>query len=229
MPARRMLSVVVVVALVPAAGAAGHSLDADAQSGQAPTRESLAQVVKPPGAPGRTLGLARVTIPPRHGARPAPPSRRPDRLHRARHPDLHRPDGRCADLSGRRRRLAAARRHRPRRGDGARARGRVGRRAPGRRALRRQPRAAPGRHPARDAVHHREPGVDPGDVMRVPQYVIQNACASPKSRKVDARRGIRDGSVGAENVHRRQPGACREAHTSTRARSRLVACGGSAP
>ena len=64
MPARRMLSVVVVVALVPAAGAAGHSLDADAQSGQAPTRESLAQVVKPPGAPGRTLGLSRVTIPP---------------------------------------------------------------------------------------------------------------------------------------------------------------------
>jgi len=63
-PARRMLSVVVVVALVPAAGAAGHSLDADAQSGQAPTRESLAQVVKPPGAPGRTLGLSRVTIPP---------------------------------------------------------------------------------------------------------------------------------------------------------------------
>jgi len=62
-PARRMLSVVAVVALVPAAGAAGHSLGADAHSGQAPTREALAQVVKPPGAPGRTLGLSRVTIP----------------------------------------------------------------------------------------------------------------------------------------------------------------------
>jgi hypothetical protein len=59
--ARRMLSVVVVVALLPAAGAAAHSLATDAQS--APTREALAQVVKPPGAPGRTLGLSRVTIP----------------------------------------------------------------------------------------------------------------------------------------------------------------------
>src|SRR3954463_8810937 len=58
-----MLSVVAVVALVAAAGAAGHSPGADAQSGQAPTREALAQVVKPRGAPGRTLGLSRVTIP----------------------------------------------------------------------------------------------------------------------------------------------------------------------
>jgi quercetin dioxygenase-like cupin family protein len=62
-PARRMLSVVVVVALLPAAGAAGHALKADAQTDRAPTREALAQVVKPPGAPGRTLGLSRVTIP----------------------------------------------------------------------------------------------------------------------------------------------------------------------
>src|SRR3954463_10192464 len=58
-----MLSVVAVVALVPAAGAAGRAVGARAQSGQAPTREALAQVVKPPGAPGRTLGLSRVTIP----------------------------------------------------------------------------------------------------------------------------------------------------------------------
>lgn len=65
MPARRMLSVVAVVALVPAAGAAARSLGADAQSGQPPAREALAQVVKPPGAPGRTLGLSRVTIPAR--------------------------------------------------------------------------------------------------------------------------------------------------------------------
>ena len=63
MPAHRMLSVVVVVALLPAAGAAAHSMAAGAQSDQAPTREALAQVVKPPGAPGRTLGLSRVTIP----------------------------------------------------------------------------------------------------------------------------------------------------------------------
>jgi quercetin dioxygenase-like cupin family protein len=64
-PARRMLSVVVVVALLPAAGAAGQSLRADRQPDQAPTREALAQVVKPPGARGRTLGLSRVTIPAR--------------------------------------------------------------------------------------------------------------------------------------------------------------------
>jgi quercetin dioxygenase-like cupin family protein len=64
-PARRMLSVVVVVALLPAAGAAGHSLGAEAQPDQAPTREALAQVVKPSGAPGRTLALSRVTIPAR--------------------------------------------------------------------------------------------------------------------------------------------------------------------
>ena len=63
MRARRMLSVVVIVALTPAAGAAAHSLVADAQSDRAPAREALAQVVKPPGAPGRTLGLSRVTIP----------------------------------------------------------------------------------------------------------------------------------------------------------------------
>jgi quercetin dioxygenase-like cupin family protein len=69
-PARRMLSVVAVVALVPAAGAAGHSLGADAQSGQAPTREALAQVVNPRGAPGRTLGLSRVTIPARTALAP---------------------------------------------------------------------------------------------------------------------------------------------------------------
>ena len=62
MPARRMLSVVAVVALLPAAGAAGHSLAGDAQSGPAPTREALAQVVNPRGAAGRTLGLSRVTI-----------------------------------------------------------------------------------------------------------------------------------------------------------------------
>jgi quercetin dioxygenase-like cupin family protein len=69
-PARRMLSVVAVVALVPAAGAAGHSLGADAQSGQAPAREALAQVVNPRGAPGRTLGLSRVTIPARTALAP---------------------------------------------------------------------------------------------------------------------------------------------------------------
>jgi mannose-6-phosphate isomerase-like protein (cupin superfamily) len=69
-PARRMLSVVAVVALVPAAGAAGHSLGAAAQSGQAPTREALAQVVNPRGAPGRTLGLSRVTIPARTALAP---------------------------------------------------------------------------------------------------------------------------------------------------------------
>ena len=65
MPSLRMLSAVAVVALVPAAGAAGHSLGAGARPAQAPTREALAQVVKPPGAPGRTLGLSRVTIPAR--------------------------------------------------------------------------------------------------------------------------------------------------------------------
>jgi quercetin dioxygenase-like cupin family protein len=69
-PARRMLSVVVVVALLPAAGAAGHSLGAEAQSDQAPTREALAQVVNPRGAPGRTLGLSRVTIPARTALAP---------------------------------------------------------------------------------------------------------------------------------------------------------------
>src|SRR3954470_19219152 len=58
-----MLSVVAVVALAPAAGAAGHSLRAEPHAGRAPTRESLARVVRPPGAPGRTLGLSRVTIP----------------------------------------------------------------------------------------------------------------------------------------------------------------------
>ena len=63
MTAYRMLSVVAIVALLPAAGAAAHALAADAQGDHAPTREALAQVVKPPGAPGRTLGLSRVTIP----------------------------------------------------------------------------------------------------------------------------------------------------------------------
>ena len=70
MPAHRMLSVAVVVALLPVAGAAAHSLAADAQTDQAPTREALAQVVKPPGAPGRTLGLSRVTIPARTALAP---------------------------------------------------------------------------------------------------------------------------------------------------------------
>ena len=70
MPARRMLSVVAVVALLPAAGAAGHSLAGDAQSGAAPTREALAQVVNPRGAAGRTLGLSRVTIPARTALAP---------------------------------------------------------------------------------------------------------------------------------------------------------------
>ena len=70
MPARRMLSVVVVVALLPAVGAAGYALGADAQSDQAATREALAQVVKPPGAPGRTLGLSRVSIPARTALAP---------------------------------------------------------------------------------------------------------------------------------------------------------------
>jgi hypothetical protein len=69
-PARRMLSVVAVVALLPAAGAAGQSLAGDAQSGQAPTREALAQVVNPRGAAGRTLGLSRVTIPARTALAP---------------------------------------------------------------------------------------------------------------------------------------------------------------
>ena len=70
MPARRMLSVVAVVAVLPAAGAAGHSLGAAPRPGQAPTREALAQVVNPRGAPGRTLGLARVTIPARTALAP---------------------------------------------------------------------------------------------------------------------------------------------------------------
>jgi quercetin dioxygenase-like cupin family protein len=61
--AHRTLSVVAVVALLPAAGVAARALAADAQADKAPTREALAQVVKPPGAPGRTLGLSRVTIP----------------------------------------------------------------------------------------------------------------------------------------------------------------------
>jgi hypothetical protein len=69
-PARRMLSVVAVVALVPAAGAAGHSLGAEAQSDQAPTREALAHVVNPRGALGRTLGLSRVRIPARTALAP---------------------------------------------------------------------------------------------------------------------------------------------------------------
>jgi quercetin dioxygenase-like cupin family protein len=69
-PTRRILSVVVVVALLPAAGAAGHSLGAPAQRDQAPTREALAQVVKPRGAPERTLGLSRVTIPSRTSLAP---------------------------------------------------------------------------------------------------------------------------------------------------------------
>jgi quercetin dioxygenase-like cupin family protein len=69
-PARRMLSVVVVVALPPALGAGGYALGADAQSNAAPTREALARVVKPPGAPGRTLGLSRVTIPARTALTP---------------------------------------------------------------------------------------------------------------------------------------------------------------
>ena len=70
MPALRMLSLVVVVALLSAAGAARHSLRAEAQADRAPTREALAQVVKPPGAPGRTLGLSRVTIPARTALAP---------------------------------------------------------------------------------------------------------------------------------------------------------------
>jgi len=65
-----MLSIAAVVALVPAAGAAGHALGADAQTGRAPTRESLAQVVNPRGAPGRTLALSRVTIPARTALAP---------------------------------------------------------------------------------------------------------------------------------------------------------------
>lgn len=63
MRSHRMLSVVAIVAVLPAAVAAGHAMVADAQSAQAVKREALAQVVKPPGAPGRTLGLSRVTIP----------------------------------------------------------------------------------------------------------------------------------------------------------------------
>ncbi len=70
MSARRMLPVVVVVALLPAAGAAARSLSAGAQPAQAPVREALAQVVNPRGAPGRTLGLSRVTIPPRTALAP---------------------------------------------------------------------------------------------------------------------------------------------------------------
>ena len=62
MPARRMLPVLVLVALLPAAAAAARSLDG-AQRAPAPTRQALAQVVNPRGAPGRTLGLSRVTIP----------------------------------------------------------------------------------------------------------------------------------------------------------------------
>jgi hypothetical protein len=69
-PARRMLPVVVVIATLPAAGAAARSLGAEAQPGQAPAREALAQVVNPRGAPGRTLGLSRVTIPARTALAP---------------------------------------------------------------------------------------------------------------------------------------------------------------
>jgi quercetin dioxygenase-like cupin family protein len=70
-PARRMLPVVVVVALLPAAGAAGRSLGAEAHPTQpAPAREALAQVVNPRGAAGRTLGLSRVTIPARTALAP---------------------------------------------------------------------------------------------------------------------------------------------------------------
>src|SRR3712207_3251588 len=58
-----MLPVVVVVALLPAAGAAARSLGSEAREAQAPAREALAQVVNPRGAPGRTLGLSRVTVP----------------------------------------------------------------------------------------------------------------------------------------------------------------------
>src|SRR3954451_22449025 len=104
-PARRMLSVVVVVALPPALGAGGYALGADAQSDAAPTREALAQVVKPPGAPGRTLGLSRVTIPARTALTP---HRHPgDQIAYIEHgtPYLHRPDRPRADLPGRRRRL----------------------------------------------------------------------------------------------------------------------------
>jgi quercetin dioxygenase-like cupin family protein len=68
-PARRMLSVVAVVALLPAAGAASDSVG-DARPAQAPIREALAQVVNPRGAPGRTLGLSRVTIPARTALAP---------------------------------------------------------------------------------------------------------------------------------------------------------------
>ncbi len=63
MPARRMLPVVILVALLPAAGATARSLGAEAERAPAPTREALTQVVNPRGAPGRTLGLSRVTIP----------------------------------------------------------------------------------------------------------------------------------------------------------------------
>jgi hypothetical protein len=69
-PARRMLPVVVVVALLPAAGAAAHVLGPEARPAQAPTRAALAQVVNPRGAPGRTLGLSRVTIPARTALAP---------------------------------------------------------------------------------------------------------------------------------------------------------------
>jgi quercetin dioxygenase-like cupin family protein len=66
-----MLPVVVVVALLPAAGAAGRSLGAEAHPTQpAPAREALAQVVNPRGAAGRTLGLSRVTIPARTALAP---------------------------------------------------------------------------------------------------------------------------------------------------------------
>src|SRR4051812_29762121 len=65
-----MLPVAVVVALLPAAGVAAQSLGAGARPAQAPVREALAQVVNPRGAPGRTLGLSRVTIPARTALAP---------------------------------------------------------------------------------------------------------------------------------------------------------------
>ena len=71
MPPRRTLPVVIAVALLPAAGAAAaRSVGAEAERAQAPVREALAEVVSPRGAPGRTLGLSRVTIPARTALAP---------------------------------------------------------------------------------------------------------------------------------------------------------------
>jgi quercetin dioxygenase-like cupin family protein len=55
----RRLGVLTLLALVPAAALGGYALGA----GGAPVREDLAAAKDPVGAKGRTLGLARVTIP----------------------------------------------------------------------------------------------------------------------------------------------------------------------